>query len=601
MSQISFAQSVLAPSSKTDADFPEKSTIIQNHTNRTNLVSLSYATWSDPIVTFSENEDPDGIDVNLLGTAMKWHPKGILRDGENYSLSGQLDVPGSYLSISSNSIGVEGSASLGGNKAIDIISLGSNDVLLVEIELDDASCGLSNPEQTANASCDEPTNCQAIVSILVVAGQSAFNDAAVHGIDLDRTAIQIANRTNDVLRNSGVLNKRVRVMFHDTPYNIPGGVPRGEPISNLRGAVNSFWKDPIAQQLRDDYSADMVYYLGGWPEMTLTNGEAVGYDTPENKAFAIGNLGYSTHTFTAPHELAHLWGCYHDSNNSTRCPRGHKLNLIVPDHDRVQTVMHQGEGAVENLAIPYYSNSSVQYMNEPTGITNEIECANEVSESMCRFADFRDTKELEVLIVQDDNTPCHYGASLQASITFPAVGVPGSSVQSYEWRYSYSPLFSGSNSGTVFSNNPSAFLPASIHQFKSNNPITVYVQLEVTTSDGVVTTWIEAIELCPLIGVDYPIHHLPLKINSLTDLRVSVFPNPTSSTSGTIWLTSTKSTDLKVTLLNINGQHLADYKVDASQSAQPLLLPSNLPEGIYILNATDELGTVAKTTIHLVQ
>lgn len=425
-------------------------------------------------------------------------------------------------------------------------------------------------------------------------GESAFSEANYHGHDIFDRAQFVATNTNDVLRNSGILNKRVRVTFHEDPYNIPGGVPTG----GLRPAINAFRSDPIAQQLRDFYKADMVYYIGGWPEMTVTQGEAYSIDTPAPNTYAIGNYAATFHYFTATHELGHLWGCYHQ--NSGSCSKGYALDQIDPDGKQIQTVMHQNEGASDRRAIPYFSNPAVKYLNEPTGVVGNYECANEVSESMCRFADFRDTKELEVLIAQDENTPCYSGTSLQASVTFPAVGVPGASVQSYEWRYSFSPIFSGSNVRTVFSTDPSAFLPASIHYFKQKSRITVYVQLQVTTSDGVVTTWIEAVELCPrnedVLG---PATQYPLTLNSLIENEINVFPNPVSSSSRTIWLTSTQSTQLHLTLTNTIGQHLENYNIDASKAAQPVLLPANLPAGLYYLNTLDNSGNNLQSTIQL--
>lgn len=71
---------------------------------------MSYATWSEPTVTFTEQQDPDGVDIDLLGSSFKWYPGGILQTGTDYVLSGQLNSPGAYLSISSSTNGVEGSA-----------------------------------------------------------------------------------------------------------------------------------------------------------------------------------------------------------------------------------------------------------------------------------------------------------------------------------------------------------------------------------------------------------------------------------------------------------------------------------------------------------
>ena len=585
----------MVPSTKTDADFPEKSTIIQNHEERPDIISISYATWNDPIVTFSENEDPDGIEISLLGTPMKWIPKGILQDGNHYTLSGQLDISGSYLSISSNTNGIEGVAKLGGGKIVEIIPLGGNDILLVETETDEISCALPDSEPESNIFCLEPSNCQAIVSILVVAGQSAFNEAASRGINLNSVTQSIASNTNDILRNSGVLNKRIRISFYDTPYNIPGGVPS----SNLRTAVTAFRDDPIAHQLRNDYNADMMYYIGGGAEMTGTNGEAYSiYNTQAADAFSMGSLTVTMSSFTATHEFGHLWGCYHE-NRFPWCPQGYKLNAPAPNGNEIQTVMHQGEGAADRDAIPYFSNPPVKYANEPTGIVGIVECANAVSSNMCRFADFRDTKELEVLIAQDEDTPCHSGASLQANITFPAVGVPGTSIESYQWSYSFSPLFSGSNPGTTFGNGPSAFLPSSIHVFKNGSPITVYVQLTVTTADGVEITWTEAVELCPLTPDELgPIGHLPLRILD-EEFKITVFPNPISNSLGTVWVRSNNNTGYEVNLINSKGQRLTEYSLDKSKTAQPLLLPQNLPTGVYYLQATNKDGSTSTATFQL--
>ncbi|MDQ4122643.1 MAG: LamG domain-containing protein [Acidobacteriota bacterium] len=201
-------------------------------------------------------------------------------------------------------------------------------------------------------------------------------------------AQQAVALTNTAYQNSGV-TPRVRLVYaREISYD--------ESPGTLDAALNWIDSEATVAADRNTYKADMVAFIVetgaanecglAWGMDTVSSSFAPLAFSTSTRSCAVGNLSF-------PHELGHNQGADHNPEDGSPASSyaypyayGHYVN------GSFRTVMAYANQCTSSCPrVPYFSNPSVNYNGQATGITNQRENTRVLNNTAATVANFRDS------------------------------------------------------------------------------------------------------------------------------------------------------------------------------------------------------------------
>jgi hypothetical protein len=426
------------------------------------------------------------------------------------------------------------------------------------------------------------------VRALVLYTQGAANYGNINSI-----ISQAIQETNDAYGNSNSSTGNV-ILQHSQLLSFNESI-------DIDNDLNIIMNSSITKNLRNQYDADVVILLTQ-PGAYLYAGVAGTITAENSKAYAIVDVSYATGPrYTFAHELGHIQGLQHhpsDPVGSGLYPYGfvHRISyscgFLGLGTCKRSTIMAYTPSGYSR--IKYFSNPNKTYNGASLGIANQRENYRVLNNTRVTVANFRNANEPYAAISYVAGATSQYGQNF----TFSDNSCGGNGSLSYEWRVSFN---NPTNFGGVQSTSSSYFVAL--------NPVTWYVQLNVTSSTGQTSTKVVSVLaddddpaclppfVCdpggPIPKVITPtldeIEDTPETVNLLP-----AYPNPFNPTT-TVSFQLPETINVKLTVYDLSGREIA-ILADQSFSAGSHQLAFDgvgLSSGTYILRlqAGNEIRT----------
>jgi hypothetical protein len=202
----------------------------------------------------------------------------------------------------------------------------------------------------------------------------------------------------------------------------------------LDGDLNTLVSNPIAQNLRNQYQADLVVlFTDGWYSDGKTRGASKTVTLENNLTYAIVELWHATSKKTFAHEVGHLYGCRHDDTpGNPAYAQGYNIKTLGITVDRTVMV---GKSISENQAsnrLLNFSNPNIQVGGKATGTNNENN-ALRVSQSHSIVGAFRPNPSPLFSAYLDGPTYVTTPGGKNYELNYSCGNAP----YSFVWEYSY--------------------------------------------------------------------------------------------------------------------------------------------------------------------
>jgi len=218
-----FAQtsSLISPSNKTAADYPEKQELFNNLAFNSNVESIHFMEFCEWESCLNEGQY---FSITFQGYDEIWMPSYVEEFDNRVHYGGPFDGQTGDLSIVDYGSRIAGSIGIGG-EIFSIVPLEGREVLLVNYNDsgEQHSCGvINNVPTSAPVVCDEAFDfCSGTVKVLFLATQNAINYITDQGFTLEEYVDRNTIFINQTLINSALVNKRITSVFHPNPFGHP--------------------------------------------------------------------------------------------------------------------------------------------------------------------------------------------------------------------------------------------------------------------------------------------------------------------------------------------------------------------------------------------
>ena len=429
--------------------------------------------------------------------------------------------------------------------------------------------------------CKEAFECYATVDVLVLINEDArrWLDTAFVYTVFGQMYIRLAlESVATAMANSEVGNINFRYAIQD--FDFPTGPDVATALRDFRVSVSS---------LRDQTNADLVLLLTNHPYANANGGTfGIAFVGPgDDRAYSIVEVPFLIQPrYTLAHELGHLFGAHHDRLSPTsgpwdECPHAFFFSDMGTTRRTILATLPAPVTGLER--IPHYSNPDVQYRGSSTGTLDDNN-AGRIKNTKCIVANYRDGG-FNVRILGDRRICIEEGYTLlEADVgnVFPGQ-LSGFPPYTYEWRCNSDGIFDGSEEiiGTS-----SSVQVAIDHGFT-----TFFVQLQVTSVDGVVKETVARIKLVNCSSNNLNRNEFNGSLIYDTNVKVqrdilstSFSPNPTTG-KGELKIELMKEDQLTVRIMNVNGSLLSEvYQAEMQKGIHRIEFDlSHLPTGIYYL------------------
>jgi len=449
-----------------------------------------------------------------------------------------------------------------------------------------ASCGVDHSagqrmDVINQEICKEAFECYATVDVLVLINEDAraWLDTAFFYTVFGQMYIRLAlESVSAAMANSDIGNINFRYAIQDFDFTTSGDIALD--INELRNSASG---------LRDQSNADLVVLLTNQPYATASGGTfGIAFVGPGNdQAYGIVEVPFLVRPrYTLAHELGHMFGAHHDRLSLTsgpwdECPHAFLFSDMGTTRRTILATLPAPVTGLER--IPHYSNPDVQYRGSNTGTLDDNN-AGRIKNTKCTVANYRNGG-FNVRILGDRRICIEEGYTLlEADVgnVFPGQ-LSGFPPYTYEWRCNSDGFFDGSEEiiGTS-----STVQVAIDHGFT-----TFFVQLKVTSSDGVVKKTVARIRLANCFSDNLIQSELNESLIHNTGAQpqedafsTSFSPNPTTG-AGELRVDIKRKGKLSVRIMNVNGILIAEvYHNNVPKGIQhiDLELPQ-LAAGIYYL------------------
>lgn len=465
-----------------------------------------------------------------------------------------------------------------------LVDIGNGKHLLAKINFASMqTCGMGVGEATLPTTGETGSGASARtgwcpIRVLVLFNQNAVDADPLGNID-NTIALAMAD-TRTAFANSVFLEQTELVFVGSQLIDF-------EETNIIEDDVEALIVDPIANQLRDDFAADIVMMLVDGPAYQA-NGRAGSLTLEEDRAYTISRITAAIDNITFAHELAHLFGARHQQgwDDMPDLPEhGHRFQTAgwwffgKKFKKTVMCVPNDGSRVL------VYSSPDVYFEGEddPTGIEDERDNVSKMIAESCTIADFRDPNPEDPTTDDPGIYADLYGPNKGWACTDVVVfadamgGSPGN--YTFFWETSLDGLnwtFLTQNTGIL---GVSAYvtLPCSIGTI-------VHVQCTVTSSTGQVSQdyhTIEVVKKHTILGGDEDIGDGKTSLFSNED---TIYPNPTKEFLH-IHMDTEGITNLQISLVSMTGQEyplVEEKDLQISHFVESFSI-SHLNAGVYII------------------
>lgn len=451
--------------------------------------------------------------------------------------------------------------------------------------------GQTNPE--ANLCQNDYNTCTATIDILVLLPPDATDWLQTRfGNDWFSKALYIGIGTqalNVAFINSDIPNKKANIILEN--FNMT--YPNGTDCLNLLNALQT-----QAAARRDAVHADLVVLITAERDFNCGSGAAcaeISNNPPYacDPGYAFSEIWWLFHPrWSMLHEVGHLMGGGHDRpyDNDNNCAHGWTVG--GNRFQRTLMALWFGTQTPTDERILHYSNPDVEFNGDATGTANDNN-AKVIRNGACIVANYRQNISFDARLDTDPWVCRSWGEIyLYADVQQPSSGNPGIPPYSYEWRWNFSGNFT-SGSSTYIGN--TQFASFSIPATGSY----VWVQMKVTSSDGITITKLRKIEI---FDDDHP------KCNKWRSQekaqqafklanKISIVPNPANTEVQVRWIAEAEE-NIEIALFDGLARLVKSTRTTQSPGENSLYLPvGDLPNGIYGLVFRSANGVSAQKLI----
>ena len=339
---------------------------------------------------------------------------------------------GGHLILFNTPLGTMGSM-INGDKTVELFPLRPDISVYVESNNDTNPVGdcPDIDESIASAAstllCEEASNCETTVDVLLLIHSNAMFALSPivalfpKGLNMPTTPVPYPSksmikdkmqkeiaRTNLAFLNSDIKNKKLRLAGVEY-IDVVLSKDMGEDLDLIVGS-------PFVKQFRVSSRADIVVVITNqkYPDGF---GLATQFPYAPSRAYCIveaSTIGGSRYTFS--HEVGHLLGAEHDTDQKPGCAHGHELS------NSRGTIL-----AAVASRILHYSNPEINYNGEVTGIVDKEDNARKMKNSACIIGTFSqnpNNNSLNLMIGKEDMA-CNSTSQYTALIISAFIGTTG--------------------------------------------------------------------------------------------------------------------------------------------------------------------------------
>lgn len=530
----------------------------------------------------------------------------------DYLWAGQIEneFPGYIMLIQKDSM-------IGGfvqirDKTFFIIPLGFNEGLFMQSNhLNFMGCGKVSvePETTIDPCEVEYNTCSAEVHVLMLLTPEylTFISGLFNSFQQHIILYASLESANLAFINSDIPNKRIRYSFVN--YSLPSPLQ----FFGMSADLDILTVDPVANELRDNYRADIVCMLVGLDYFFPAGLAGPGW-SDSDKAYSIVQAPFMfAPNWTITHEISHIMRADHNTeencggcgfgSDEDNCSHGLQFAPSNAGDDKTPNMtLHGIMQEINDNRLINFSNPDILFNGIPTGTINANN-AKTIRNGACIVADYRSPNAFFTAflfppqqVCEDDGTFYINGGANEAAP--PLIGHP---------PFTYSFSATGSNCFITSVNSNGAV--ADIDFVDIPGPSSITVNLVVTSSDGGIAKTSKTIMLVDCLNNNNDPSSLIInsesfrnkllsnstKQNQVSESGYQVFPNPASNTINLLVPRDKQNVILEI--LDSTGKVLLKIK-DNSQSLIELNI-TKFPNGEYILKVIDEEGTKAFKVIKL--
>lgn len=487
-----------------------------------------------------------------------------------------------------------------GNRHFKIESLSENLQLIIELDNElvnsELACGvdslieMNSKDSMISQAEDKSTSCTSKVTRVLVMYTAQAEAAA----DPSQAAYTYIAETNEALRNSTIFSGTFRYQLTDV-IRINSFNERNDNLfESILNDLDDLVINPELNEERQNYNADIVvvltdanYYYGSIFGIAGLNE----YKDRDLGHVAISEIDVDGYTFS--HEVGHLMGCRHDTDqrtgddlpsNLSETAKGHSWfyrNWFLGRKHYQKSVMAVRD--TEGTRVKYYSNPSVKAHKKARDYTGTSTRNNyqQIKEAASVVSCYDPFEEMSISISGAREV------DLYSSFTLHAV-VSNCSEKTYHWETStngYTYYRAGTESSYT------GFLTSDL----------LFIRLTVNCSDGQTKTAYSSIYANYPGDGDFPEHRVVRKDKTdkkVVDSMVMVYPNAASDN---LYLTSNFSEPKIVrveihSILTLEKTLLLRKNIESEPQKQTINI-SKMQQGLYEIKVFDNNKEIFSTRV----
>jgi len=407
------------------------------------------------------------------------------------------------------------------NKVFEILELSPETHIIAklnEAKFTDEECAATSTSNSSSIKTEQNTtprnigNCDVRCLVLFTPNAIAFEGSLA----------AVNNRVNLAIRQTNRALRKSAVSSCELNIELAGVLPINLTETTAIIDHTSMNTNNQIAAMRDDAEADIVVLLTDGDYGSIYGVANIG--PSEEIPYALVQAGAATTgRFTFAHEVGHLFGARHEESNNSEgtIEHGHSFNTgsFLPclfGHNH-RTILHT-LGA-KGVRIQHYSNPNVYFDNEKTGKNNIRENANQLRNTACTVATFRESIEPFGVAITGNDCYCPCQSTSKFAEVFN--GTAGATY-TFSWETSldgFTWTTSTTYSGTSIA-----------HAMPCNAGESLFFRVTVTSSTGMSATSAVASVLASSNCPDQQFPCIEQIVNhSNTNAAITLSPNPSPS------------------------------------------------------------------------
>ncbi len=262
-----------------------------------------------------------------------------------------------------------------------------------EVEVPDGGAQSESPESSFEAAGEGECKVRILVAYT--------NQANVPGRNFHNTAANRIVNMNTQLNRSNIAHDVELVRVVHLNYDEPTSVPGTNGCTSIQcEALYELRLNATLIAQRNLYDADVVMVV-------LNQGSGIAFLNP-GAEWAFGTISWnnfaSTTSKTFSHEVGHIYGCRHNTEEDSANDSTHGYNAQLDIGESWRTILSYPSGCGTCNRIDNFSNPDVDHLGDPTGPDPAVhDCAGEIDDSASDVADFRTSENAKILTADNLN------------------------------------------------------------------------------------------------------------------------------------------------------------------------------------------------------